>query len=217
MANVAAELRGLGTEYIEYTVFINDTIPLATWISMTGDVPVNINMTLNDSLQLDMQIPVRQSISVPLDLALNKVLHIDTTLTLPDTMKLYIEGDIPVNEKLSLAGIDRLRMKVKGTINMRQLLNAKLVGNSVFSADVPITLRIRENISVPVNFPVGIHQKVPINLTIASTASVSFGSPVKVTGKIPVQLAVPVRIPLEKTAIKRRMDSAAEHLSDLFF
>jgi len=217
MAHVAAELKGLGTEYIEYTVIINDTIPLETWISMTGDVPVNINMLLNDSLQLDMQIPVKQSISIPLDLTLNKVLYIDTTLTLPDTMKLFVEGDIPVNEKLSLAGIDQLRMKVKGNIKMQQLLKAKLVGNSIFTASVPIALRIRERISVPVNFPVDVHQKVSIRLPVSSVATVSFKSPMKVSGKIPIQIAVPVRIPLEQTAIKRRMDSAADHLSDLFF
>lgn len=215
-AAVAGELRAIGNEYIEYTVTINDTIPLVSDISISNQVAVALNMQLHHSQPVHLKQNIRDSFLLPVKLHLSEVLHVDTSLSLSDSLQLYVQGSIPVNQKFSMIGMNGFRIKTKATIPLQQVLKAKLIHQTNYISNIPVHFDVNEQIPVALKLNVPIDQVIPLQIPINSTAKVSFPEKLKIVGYIPVKLEVPVKIPLAGTPLNKHLDKAASHLTDMF-
>ncbi|RYD58394.1 MAG: hypothetical protein EOP56_05630 [Sphingobacteriales bacterium] len=215
-AAMAEELKLLGNEYIEYVVTINDTIPLVSNISISNEAAIALDMQLRHALPIKLNQHIRDSFSLPVRLHLSQILHVDTSLSLSDSLQLFARGSIPVDQKFAMLGMDGFKIRTKATIPLQQVLNVKMLHRTNYVSDIPVRLDIDEQIPVALNLNVPIEQVVPLELPIKSTAKVSFPEQLHIVGMIPVKMEVPIRIPLAETPLKKHLDKAADHLSDMF-
>lgn len=213
---MASELEQIGNSYIEYTAVIRDTIPLFSDVSILNETPVHLDMRLNNTLPVKFTQTVTDSFSLPVKLQVKDVLSVDTVLTIPSDMQLLAEGNIPIDQKITMSGLGNMKMRTRAQIPLSQVLNVKMLNSPTFSTHIPVTMNIDQRIPVKLDLKLPVDQRIAVNMPIRSMAKVSFPGKVKILGYIPIELEVPVRIPLANTPLKIHLDKAAEHLKEMF-
>lgn len=213
---MADELRQIGNSYIEYTAVIRDTIPLSSDVSILNETPVHLDMRLNNTLPVKFTQTVTDSFSLPVRLQVKDVLRVDTVLTIPSNMQLLAEGNIPLDQKITMSGLGNMKMRTRAQIPLSQVLNVRMLNSPYFSTHIPVNMNIDQQVPVKLDLKLPVNQRVAVNMPIRSMAKVSFPGKVKILGYIPIELEVPVRIPLANTPLKLHLDKAAEHLKEMF-
>ena len=102
LTKASGYLRELGTQYIDYTVEVVDTIPLTTSIQVTQAIPVDIEMTVDDSVLIRANVPVRDTISVPVNLQIDQQIGVDNPVMIPGVVTVHLNSTIPIDQKFKM-------------------------------------------------------------------------------------------------------------------
>ena len=143
MVQTAVDLDTLANEHFQYTVKINQTVPIATDISIKKDILVPIGLTVDYTIPIKTEIPFKSDLNIPLTGAnLGKTLPISATfpfnqvITVP--LNLNIEDILPAS---ALAPFGR-EIVVPLNLDANQLL------------PVSSTLLLDQDISVPIDLKI---------------------------------------------------------------
>ncbi|MEW5961083.1 MAG: hypothetical protein AB1801_25435, partial [Chloroflexota bacterium] len=73
----AAQLEAVANDRIEYTVKINQQVPISTSIAINENISVPIDLTVSHNVAINQQIPISRTIAVPVNLEIDEVFPID--------------------------------------------------------------------------------------------------------------------------------------------
>lgn len=218
LTNASQFLRELGEQYIDYTVHVEQTIPLKTEVNITRSIPVDIDMAINDSVMIHANVPVRDSMDVPIDLNIHELLGVDTNINIRKRVKMMLYTEIPINQKFRTTllgkgmGID---IPIEATIPLEQPVYIEFPESMNIVSTIPVKLHLQDKMRIAVKLNVPMHQKIPLSLPVRERAMVSFSTTMPIEGQIPIVMDIPVRIPLRDTPIKLYLDKVADELDDM--
>jgi hypothetical protein len=178
LTQAAQQLQTLHQEHINYTVTIDQIVPVSTTIDIDENIAVPISITVAHTVQVDDAIPFEQELAIPVNFEVDRVFPVSTTIPFSETINLTINRSFD---------IDNDDIKVPVTIP----------GLGSYVIPIPIQARIPINfpISVPIERDIPIEAEIPINLPISETFTVV------VSRTVPVQLDIPINIPVETEVI----------------
>jgi hypothetical protein len=215
LTRATKNLRDLGNQYIDYSLVIEDSIPLTTFINIGGRVPTNIQMAVVDSIPVLMNVNFKDSLRLPINIQVSDLIKIDTVVNFPNPFLINIKSTIPVEQKMKMVSLAGINVKVKTDIPLNQTVQANINDSVRIVSSVPINMQIAQDIPVKLNLHIPIRDKIGIRLPINNTALVSFPASIPINGFIPIKLKVDVRIPISETPIKKYLDSTADNLDKL--
>jgi hypothetical protein len=208
-------LRDLGHQYIDYSLLIEDSIPLNTFINIKGLSPIGLKMNLTDSIPIAMAVNFKDSFQLPIDIRINDMITIDTVVTFPNPFFININSTIPVEQKMQLVSLGGINVKVKAELPLNQLVKAEIKDPVHIVSAVPVQMHVAQDIPVKLDLQIPIKNKIRISLPIKQNALVSFPNALPISGFVPIRLKVKVSIPIAETPIKKYLDSTADNLDRL--
>lgn len=211
-------LRDLGEQYIDYTVHVDQTIPLNTEVNVTRSIPVNINMVVSDSVMIVANVPVNDSMDVPIKLKVNQLLDIDTTITVVQRTDIDLITKIPINQNFKTTMLGKglaMDIPIEADIPVNQYVSVGFPYPLKVKSQIRAKLPIDQMLKIPIKMTVPMNQKIPLKLPIKQVAWVSFTTTMPIKGNIPIIMDIPVKIPLRDTPIKSYLDKVANELDGM--
>jgi len=186
----ANDLDALAQNHIQYTVNIDETVPVETSIAIKQDIPVPVSIEISHTLAIDTEVAFDDKLLVPVDLTIDQTIPIDTVIpfngvfTVPVTLDLEtllplaaqatplgqdivvpldfgINDVLPVNTSLTLER--NVQVPVNLEINQEFEATTTLFGQII---TIPVTLDVSRIISASAALPPGPPLDFAANLTV---------------------------------------------------
>jgi len=219
LLNLGQTLDDLSNEVIDYEVEIVTKIPVDTYVEVLNPIDLSIDMAIRKSIAFDADIPINQMVKLPLDLPLNQKIDLKTSFVVPDSFNVAVDADIDLNQKMKvyLIGKRGINMRVAGKLSINKSLKSFVPDSLNVLGQVPISIRVKDSITVPLKMKIPISLDVPVDLSIHDFVKAKMLSKVHFKGIIPVKMKVPVKIPLKETPLYNHLQKMKKQLTELLY
>lgn len=219
LLNLGQTLDDLANQVIDYEVEIATKIPVDTYVEVLNPMDLSINMAIRKSIAFDADIPINQLVKLPLDLPLKQKIDLKTSFVVPDSFKVAVNGDIDLNQKMKvfLIGKKGINMRVAGKVSINKSLKSFVPDSLNVLGQVPIAIRVKDSITVPLKMKIPISLNVPVDLSIQDFVKAKLLSKVHFKGIIPIKMKVPVHIPLRDTPLYEHLQKMKKQLTELLY
>ena len=200
LLQTAADLDTLAAESFQYTVEINQTVPVATEVVIDEEVLVPVSMVVSHTIAIDTEVPFQDEITVPLDLMkpgetipISTTLPFEQVITVP--IKLNVADILPIALPSTLGQQLEIPLALETgqvlPINSRMLLDRNTV--------VPLNLALEQDFLAETTL-FGQVISIPVNLDLQRVVSAS-------ATLIPNRVEVPLNFLIGRGAAGRHRHS----------
>jgi|GEM_PF-2280083 len=199
MTDTATRLDALSGQHFQYTVQINQTVPVATEITINKEISVPISMVVEQTIPIKTEIPFQDELTIPLSSAdIGETFPISTTI--PFNQVITVPVTVGLEQLLSTSALGAFGQEIIVPVDLGidQLLPVSSTVSLNEAVSIPLELDINQEISATAQL-FGQEITVPVNLDVNKIVSASANLITGGRGNVPLNLSINQVLPSDIT------------------